>query len=368
MMNESNEFHEHESSEIDEITLESSSPSPVADPSQRKHKGKKLLAFFIGILIVYLFFFTHRASKSDEPKSETVQSAPMAPEAPKPPENNTSSKQNTSSTDDLIERQKQSEEEEKLQKIRMLAPGLMYSADGSNSGGATSSSNAVVLGDGNSDSNSQFMSRVSSDQAPVVNANRIKHPTYTLAQGTLVGATLETQISSDLPGMVRAMTSRNIYSEDGSRNLLPRGSRLIGQYTSSIAEGQQRVFVVWQRVIRPDHIDIQLNSPGTDTLGTAGIGMDSIDRHFWAQFGNALLLSVIGAGTATVGVNDAQDQFNSAAAYREALSNSFSQSASNSLQSTGVIKPTLYINQGKKINVFVARDLDFFNELTRQSH
>jgi type IV secretion system protein VirB10 len=163
--------------------------------------------------------------------------------------------------------------------------------------------------------------------------------------------------------MVRAVTSQNIYSEDGNEILLPRGSRLVCQYTSSVTAGQQRVFVAWQRAIRPDHIDIQLNSPGSDTLGAAGLAANGIDHHFWSQFGNALLLSVIGAGTATIGVNNSQDPFNSAAAYREALAGSFSESASNSLESTGSIKPTIYVNQGNRISVFVARDLDFFNEL-----
>jgi len=123
--------------------------------------------------------------------------------------------------------------------------------------------------------------------------------------------------------------------------------------------------VVWQRLIRPDHIDIQLNSPGTDALGAAGMSADHIDRHFFEQFGTAILLSIISASAANVGVNS-QDQFNSAAAYREALANSFSQTAQNTLRATGTISPTIYIDQGKVISVFVARDLDFYNELSSQ--
>lgn len=334
--------------------IEAQSPTPVATPSKQKRHAKKILALVLGLGLLIIFFSNHHSSNKDEAKPDAIQAEALTLPAPLLPK--AELKLNPPTPDEL----KQQLEEEKLQKIRILAPGMMYAADESPAHTRASNSSSI-LGDNNSDA--QFMSRVGDHQAPVVMATHIQHPGYTLAQGTLIWATLETQISSDLPGMIRAVTSQNIYSEDGSEVLLPRGSRLVGQYTSSIAEGQQRIFVVWQRAIRPDHIDIQLNSPGTDPLGTAGIGADGIDHHFWGQFGNALLLSVIGAGTATIGVNDSQDQFNSAAAYREALSSSFSDSASNTLKSTGMIKPTIYINQGKKISVFVAHDLDFFNEL-----
>ncbi|HYF97507.1 MAG TPA: TrbI/VirB10 family protein [Coxiellaceae bacterium] len=334
---------------------ETQAASPVAEVTKKLNIKPLLALVLIASVFIYCLIPSHQETKTNESLQEPSPAKALTASAPSLPQ--ITVKQGPS-PDEL----QQQLEEEKLQKIRILAPGRMYSAD-QTSKGSIAHTNSAVLGDSSNDNNSQFISRVSSDQAPVVMVTRIKHPSYTLAQGTLIDASLETQITSDLPGMVRAVTSQNIYSENGDQILLPRGSRLIGQYTSSVAQGQNRVFVVWQRAIRPDHIDIQLNSPGTDPLGAAGIGADGVNRHFWAQFGNALLLSMIGAGTATLGVNDTQDQFNSAAAYREALSNSFSESASNSLESTGAIKPSIFINQGKKISVFVVQDLDFYNEL-----
>ncbi len=344
-----------EAAENEATKIEEPSPTPVAKPIKGKRHAKKLLAAVLAVGLLTIFLSNHHEEKPNKPNTELTQEEILTLPTPQLPKADFPKK--LPSPDEL----KQQMEDEKLQKIRMLAPGIMFAADESKRGPSTASNNGNILGDNNS--NAQFMSRVGDHQAPVVMASHIQHPGFTLAQGTLIWATLETEIASDLPGMVRAVTSQNIYSEDGTEVLLPRGSRLIGQYTSSIAAGQERVFVVWQRAIRPDHIDIQLNSPGTDPLGTAGMGADMIDHHFWSQFGNALLLSMIGASTATVGVNNAQDPFNSAAAYREALSNSFSESASNSLESNGSIKPTIYVNQGKKISVFVAQDLDFFNEL-----
>jgi type IV secretion system protein VirB10 len=254
------------------------------------------------------------------------------------------------------------EQAEKLAQMRQIASAQAYSSDGDNNATSQNSSNAVSGGNGAGDANTQFMSQLASSKTQTEQATRIAHPGATLLQGGIIQATLETRIASDLPGMVRAITSDDVYADDGSQVLLPRGSRLVGQYTNSIQQGQQRVFVVWQRVIRPDHIDIQLNSPGTDTLGTAGLSADHIDHHFIEQLGMASLLSVIGAGTASAGVSRA-DQFNSASAYREALASSFNNTAKKTLDNQGVIQPTLYINQGSKISVFVARDLDFHDQL-----
>ena len=86
---------------------------------------------------------------------------------------------------------------------------------------------------------------------------------FIIAQGKLIDAVLETAVNTDQPGMLRALVSNDIYGDSGRTILLPRGSRLIGQYNSDVARGQSRVFVIWQRVIRPDGIDVQLDSGGT---------------------------------------------------------------------------------------------------------
>ena len=91
---------------------------------------------------------------------------------------------------------------EKLQKMRMVAPTTVYSSGSSTSAAnqaAHTQSNAAVLGgNGTGDDNTQFMSRVSATGAPTVNATRIVHPATTLAQGTMIWATLESRIVSDL--------------------------------------------------------------------------------------------------------------------------------------------------------------------------
>ena len=179
-----------------------------------------------------------------------------------------------------------------------------------------------------------------------------------IAAGNFIHAILEPATNSDLPGALRAIVSEPTYAEDGSQVLIPKGSRLIGEYKSGMMQGQSRIFIVWQRLITPEGISVQLGSSGVDSLGVSGMGADTIDRHFWERFGTASLLSMIGAGTATLGVSGG-DQDNSASSYRTAIANSFTQAAGQSLQQDGAMSPTLRTMQGKPIMVFVAKDLQF---------
>jgi type IV secretion system protein VirB10 len=195
-----------------------------------------------------------------------------------------------------------------------------------------------------------------------VQATRIPHPSFTIVSGEFLHAILETSINSDLPGMVRAVVSKPSYSYAGERMMIPSGSRLIGQYSSSIIQGQDRVMIIWNRAVLPNGIAVQLNSPGTDALGRAGQGADSVNTHFFARFGESALLSILGAGTAAAGISST-DQYNSASQYRMAIAQSFKQSAQQSLQGSLPMKPTIHIYQGTKINVFVAHDLSFYQAL-----
>ena len=157
--------------------------------------------------------------------------------------------------------------------------------------------------------------------------------------------------------MLRALVSEDIYGDTGRTVLLPRGSRLVGQYDSDAAQGQSRVFVIWQRVIRPDGIDITLDSGGTDPLGQAGVE-GQVNHHFLTMFGAATLLSIIGAAASTVGVG-AQDANNSLSTYRSSVSQGFNEAAGTVLGVFVRIKPTITVHPGAAIKVFVARDLYF---------
>ncbi|MDB5975038.1 MAG: hypothetical protein JWR07_1798 [Nevskia sp.] len=170
-----------------------------------------------------------------------------------------------------------------------------------------------------------------------------------VAEGKMIPAILETAVSSDLPGKLRAIISQDVWSEDGSRKLIRRGSRLAGEYRSGLVRGQTRVFVIWTRVLEPDGLDVAIGSPGTDDIGRSGMTGD-IDRHFVERFGAAFLLSLIGsATTASQGGNT----------FVVNTSQGFGQVAQDSLQDSINIPPTIYVDQGTPVQVFVARDLVF---------
>jgi type IV secretion system protein VirB10 len=330
-------------------------PSPVANSQTSWKRRLALLAIaVVGGLVLLMVVWPAEESepvKSTGDANETARSAlpppqlvPAKPATPIPAE-----KPMTSPNEDT----------EKLQKLRLAAPLQAWRGEGGNAAAHLPATGGLGAGD----ANTQFMNGLANTTVPTAHANRLAHPSTTVAQGAVIAATLETRLISDLPGMVRAVVSESVYSEDGAQLLIPRGSRLIGQYTNQLVQGQSRVFVVWQRLIRPDFVTIQLVSPGTDVLGTAGLAADTINRHFLEQFGQAALLSIIGAGSGTIRVSESA-QPNSLSSYREAVANSFAQSANQSWQNQGTIAPTLTLNQGTPITVLVARDLVFDGALS----
>lgn len=181
-----------------------------------------------------------------------------------------------------------------------------------------------------------------------VRSTRLADPASTVVQGTLIPAVLETAIDTDVPGYVRAVVSQDVRSFDGSRILIPRSSRLIGEYKGVNQAGQRRAYLMWTRLVRPDGVSIALASPAADFTGQAGIG-GQVNSHFFSRFGSAILLSVLGgAGTLATG-----------GASTVIVSGAGQSAASAAIQQNGNRAPTIKVRQGEPIRVFTARDLIF---------
>lgn len=180
-------------------------------------------------------------------------------------------------------------------------------------------------------------------------ATRFANPSYTIPQGAVIQAVLETALDSNRPGFVRAIVSRDVRSFDGSQVLIPRGSRLFGEYKADLAQGQNRATVQWQKLTRPDGVQIAIGSPAADPLGRAGVA-GKVNSHFLKRFAGAFLQSTLDVG---VGI-----------ATRSATGGAVILGLPGSTQNlTGgtpdSIKPTLRVRHGTSVSVFVARDLDF---------
>ena len=120
---------------------------------------------------------------------------------------------------------------------------------------------------------------------------------YEIKMGWDIPAILEQGINSDLPGEVKALVRSNVYdTATGKYLLIPQGSRLVGIYNSQIAYGQNRLQVVWSRIIYPDGSSINLDGMmGQDSQGMAGFH-DKVDNHYKRLVGSALLTSAFVAG------------------------------------------------------------------------
>ncbi|MBV9575092.1 MAG: TrbI/VirB10 family protein [Gammaproteobacteria bacterium] len=226
-----------------------------------------------------------------------------------------------------------------------------------NSNSSSDRENNVLSNVRMSDPNTAFLMQASNSKAEHVYATHFGMLPFVIGQGKFIFANLAVAINSDLPGQMTAIVSQDVYGEQGRKILIPKGSLLIGEYKSGLANHQSRLFVVWTRLREPNGIDVMLGSEGTDALGRAGLTGD-VDYHFFARFGSAFLIAMIGAGASTVGVNP-NDEYNSAAAYRQNVSQALAQQANNTLDQNMNIPPTINIAQGEKIVVFVNRDLDF---------
>lgn len=201
--------------------------------------------------------------------------------------------------------------------------------------------------------NEEFAARIGGVGGATAVATAGMNPQTTVTQGTLIPAVLETAIDTDVPGFVRAVVSADVRGFDGSRVMIPRSSRLIGQYKSGMQAGQRRAYVIWLRVVRPDGVSVNIASPAISFGGETGLA-GKVDNHFFERFGSAMLLSVVGGlsaagNSSTAVIVGGQTQSAAAAAVGQ----------------SGQIPPTIRVRQGEPIRVFTARDLDFSKVLTQ---
>lgn len=194
-----------------------------------------------------------------------------------------------------------------------------------------------------------FASRVGGVGGAPAQAKAMTNPSTTVTQGTLIPAILETAIDTNVPGYVRAVVSQDVRSFDGRRILVPRSSRLIGQYQSGMQNGQRRAYVIWTRLIRPDGASVNLASPAIGFDGTTGLAGEVSGNGFFKRFGSAMLLSVVGGlGTLATG-----------GAGGIVLGGASQSAAATAAQQDGQRGPTVRVRQGEPIRIFTARDLDF---------
>ncbi len=173
-----------------------------------------------------------------------------------------------------------------------------------------------------------------------------------LPKGAFIDCTLETAIDSSLPGMTTCVMATDTFGVDGKVVLLERGTKLIGETRGQVQQGAARIFVLWTEARTPTGVVVPLDSPGADELGRSGLPGE-VNRHFWQRFGAAMLVSVVDGAVQTV----VQSHGSSGAVV---VNPSASQDVlTEILKNTINVPPTVVKRNGDRIQVLVARDLDF---------
>lgn len=175
-----------------------------------------------------------------------------------------------------------------------------------------------------------------------------------LLSGSVIAASLITGLNSDLPGMVTAQVTQNVFDTvTGDILLVPQGARLIGKYDSVVAFGQRRALVIWQRLILPDGSAVRLdNMPATDAGGYAGIA-DKVDFHTWTLLKGVAIATLLGVGSEVTisGENDLVQ------AIRQSAQTNTARAGDQITQRNLDIQPTITIRPGAPVRVLVTRDL-----------
>ena len=199
-------------------------------------------------------------------------------------------------------------------------------------------------------------------------ARFLRNPDALLMRGTTLRCVLSARIISEADGFTSCALTEPVYSTNGRSLLLPRGSKIYGSYQAR-PKGD-RIEVVWDRIVTPGNVDVNMSSPGVDGLGSAGVP-GHLDSHWASRLTSAVMVSLL------------SDAFKYAAAENGPASATISQGVvvvspfeSNTARTLDRIAnqaaeqamsrpPTVTINQGTVLNVYVARDVDFSEVLGR---
>ncbi len=178
---------------------------------------------------------------------------------------------------------------------------------------------------------------------------------HQLMAGTIIAASLVSGLNSDLPGLVIAHVTENVFDTVSGRFLLiPQGARLVGKYDNVIAFGQERALVVWQRIILPDGSSVVIdNLPATDTGGYAGLA-DEVDLHTWKLLKGVALATVLGVGSELAfGASDSD----LVRALQLSSQSTTNRAGQRLIERNLNVQPTITVRPGWPLRVIVHKDI-----------
>ena len=197
----------------------------------------------------------------------------------------------------------------------------------------------------------------------MTSAAPLYQPDTLLLRGTYIRCVLQSRVISDYPGYTSCIVTEPVYSVNGKRLLLPRGSKVQGSYGRDELIGE-RVNVTWDRVTTPTGLDINMTSPGVDVLGSAG-HPGHYNAHWGQRISSALLISILSDafkyaaaenGPPTTAVGNGVLVQNP---YESTTARTMERMANMAMERNMSRPPTVTINQGTVVAIYVSRDVDF---------
>ncbi|MDO5757205.1 MAG: TrbI/VirB10 family protein [Rhodobacterales bacterium] len=247
-----------------------------------------------------------------------------------------------------------------IAEAQIMSEGIVIDASTARAGSPSQSGASAAGGSGSGNgagreltSNESFMAQAATQSYETVSATRIAAPDRTIVQGTTLNAVLETAVSTELPGVIRAVVTDNVMSYDGTNVLLPQGTRLIGSYNSDVSVVQGRVQMAWNRAVTPEGVSVELGGYGADALGMSGQA-GTVDTRFRQRFGSAALISLMGAAPELL-VDRSTDGRRSD--WAEDAGDDITNASGGALDEYLSAGPVIYIDQGTYLTVIVNRDL-----------
>ena len=178
---------------------------------------------------------------------------------------------------------------------------------------------------------------------------------YRIHEGTVIETVLTNRLDSEFSGPVNCMVTTPVYSPDGQHVLVPAGSRVLGSVRPVNSFGQQRLAVVFHRLIMPDGYSRNLHQfQGLNQIGETGL-VDKVNRHYWQVFGVSIAIGAI-AGLGYADPRTGSD-LSALDAYQQGVTSSLSQSSLRILDRYLNVLPTHTIREGHRVKIYLADDM-----------
>ena len=191
-------------------------------------------------------------------------------------------------------------------------------------------------------------------QAAAVSVRMLKNMDLTLIKGTKIPCVLENNIVSEQDGFTSCVVSHDIYSGNAKTLLIEKGSKVTGMYSGSVKNGNTRLQIIWDRIITPYDLAIDLNSPSTDRLGASGV-TGKVDNRWGLRIGSALLVSLISDTMEVIA-----DRNKKSTVFVDSETADTSQDIAEKVLDQYInLPPIIYIEEGKTIQIYAQQDIDF---------